>query len=393
MKTKNNFIALSVPVFGAKELANIKECLDTGWVSGAGRFAAGFEADLKKYLKVKHAALCVTGSLALKCALQACGVSKGHEVITPTLTYIATVNSLLEAGAMPVFIDCDNYANLNADAFEEFCKTRCALTKQGLKNKETGRIIKAVVVVHVFGNVCQMDKILKTAKKYKLKVVEDAAESLGSSFVYPNKKMRHSGTMGDAGIFSFNANKIISCGSGGLIVCNNNALGKKIAYLTTQAKNNSFYKKMGGIGNNYKMTNIQAAIGVEQLKELNKRIKLKKQNYLLYKKLLKNVKGVELLDIAPYSKSNYWYYSLIINEKEYGLTRDALLGKFAQNNIHASKLWNLNHKQVPFTKCTAYKINNALHFEKNLINIPCTHNLTKSEITVVVNLIKSFAKK
>ena len=210
-------IPLSVPNLKGRELQYIKKCIDTNWVSSAGSFVKKFEEAIRHYVKSKYAVACVNGTAGLQIALKLCGVKANDEVIVPTLTFIAPVNAVKYLGAEPVFMDCDDYMNIDPIKLREFC-VRNEVTKDGLRNKSTGRIIKAVVPVHVFGNPCDMQEIMKIAKGYRLKVIEDATESLGSYYTSGVYKNKFTGTIGDIGVISFNGNKIITTGGGGMIV-------------------------------------------------------------------------------------------------------------------------------------------------------------------------------
>ena len=266
-------IPLSVPNLKGKEWQYIKKCIDTNWVSSAGSFVKKFEDAICAYTKAGYAVACINGTAGLQIALKLCGVSQHDEVIVPTLTFIAPVNAVTYLGAEPIFMDCDDFMNIDPVKLREFCTKECTLTKNGLKNKSTGRTIKALVPVHVFGNPCDMQEIMKIARQYQLKVIEDATESLGacySSGIYKNK---FTGTIGDIGVFSFNGNKIITTGGGGMIVTGNKAIAQKARYLVEQAKDDPVNYIHHEIGYNYRLTNIQAAMGLAQLKQLKKFIK------------------------------------------------------------------------------------------------------------------------
>lgn len=382
------YIPLSVPVFRGKEWSYVKSCIDTGWVSSAGSFVNEFEDAICRYVKVKYAIACVNGTSGLHIALRLCGVGKDDEVIVPTLSFIAPANVVKYLGAEPIFMDCDNYMNIDCIKLREFCAKECKITKAGLKNKRTGKIVKAVIPVHVFGNPCDMEEIMKIAQHYFLKVIEDAAESLGAYYTAGDYKSKFTGAVSDIGVYSFNGNKIITSGGGGMIVTNNKSLAEKARYLLEQAKDDPVRYIHNEIGYNFRLTNLQAALGLAQLRQLNRFIKTKKNNYELYAKLLKGIDGVKMLGIPAGTSPNYWFYSLIVNKKEYGIDREKLMDALQKKNIQTRPIWYLTHFQKPYCNNQAYKIEKAIWFWGRVLNIPCSSNLKKKELLEVVSAIE-----
>ena len=380
-------IQLSAPNISSRELRYVKECLKSNWVSSAGPLVEKFEEAICKYTKAKHAVACVNGTSGLFIALKLCGVEPQDEVIVPTLTFIAPVNVVRYLSAEPVFMDCDGFMNLDAEKLEEFCAKECRMTKNVLRNKKTGRIIKAVIPVHVFGNPCNMAAIMKIAKKFNLKVVEDATESLGSYYTEGPYSGKFTGTIGDFGIYSFNGNKIITTGSGGMIVSSNRKLVNKARYLVNQAKDDPVRSIHNEIGYNFRLTNLQSALGLAQLARLENFIKFKQSNYELYKKLLKGIRGLKLSDSPAGTRPNLWLYSLLIHDKKHGINRDRLMRKLGEHNIQTRPIWYLNHLQKPYCKNQAYKIEKAFWFWKTVLNIPSSSNLKESEIKKVASAI------
>jgi perosamine synthetase len=392
MKIKK-IIPLSVPSLNGNELENVKKCIDTNWVSSAGNFVREFEEAICKYTKAKFAVACVNGTSGLHVALNLSGVGIGDEVIVPTLTFIAPVNVVKYVGAEPVFMDCDGYLNIDCSKLREFCAKECIITKLGLKNKRTGRIIKAVMPVHIFGSPCDMKEIMRIARKYHLKVIEDATESLGSYYTKGVYKNRFTGTIADIGVYSFNGNKIITTGGGGMIVTNNKLLAKKARYLTSQAKNDPAKYIHNQIGYNYRLTNLQAALGVAQLEQLRGFIKTKKKNYGLYRNLLREVNGLKILDIPAGTSPNYWFYSLIIEEKKFGMDRDEVMNCLEARGIQTRPIWYLNHLQRPYRKNQVYKIEKALWFWKRVLNLPCSTNLETKQVKYITSVIRDLSRK
>lgn len=386
-------IPLSVPNLNGKELEYIKRCINTNWVSSSGKFVVDFEEAISKYVKAKFAVACLNGTAGLQIALNLCGAGKGDEVIVPTLTFIAPVNVIKYVGAEPVFMDCDNYMNIDCSKLREFCAKECQITKQGLKNKKTGRFIRAVIPVHVFGNPCDMVAIMLIARKYHLKVIEDATESLGAYYTAGVYKDKFTGTVSDIGVYSFNGNKIITTGGGGMIVTNNKALAQKAKYLTNQAKDDPVRYVHYEIGYNFRLTNLQAALGLAQMEQLKNFIRIKKNNYALYCKLLSPVKGLKMLGVPDGTSPNYWFYSLMVDDKEYDMDREKLMLCLAKNKIQARPIWYLNHLQRPYRMNQAYKIENAPKFWKRTLNLPCSTGLQTKQIEYVASVIRKLGRR
>lgn len=381
-------IPLSVPCLDGNEYRYIKECFDANWVSSAGDFVKKFESAIAKYTKCKYAIACVNATSGLHVALKACGVTENTEVIVPALTFIAPVNATKFLGAEPVFMDCDDHLNIDPSKIYDFCSKECAMTRQGLKNRHSGRIIKAILPVHVFGNPCNMNEIKSIADKFGLKTVEDAAESLGAFFTSGKLRNRFTGTIADTGVFSFNGNKIITTGGGGMILTNNAKIATYALYLTTQAKDDPVRYVHNEIGYNYRLTNIQAAMGVAQLENIERKISTKKKNYELYRDLLADIAGLRLLDFPAGTRPNYWFYSLVIDKEKYGLSCEQLLKRLKRACIEVRRLWYLNHWQKPYRKNQAYRITRAIWFWKRVLNLPCSVGLKEPEIRKVVNTLR-----
>lgn len=385
-------IPLSVPNLSLEILDNIKECIETGWVSTGGRFITEFEEKFAKYVGVDEAVGVQSGTAGLHLGYSILGVKQNDEVIVPTVTFIATVTPITYLGAHPIFMDCDDTLNMDLNKLEEFLENNTEKTVDGLKNKTTGRIIKVISIVHVFGNPIAMEKVMYLADKYGLKVIEDAAESLGSFYASGKYSGKHTGTIGHLGIFSFNANKIITTGGGGMIVATNPELLSKARFLSIQAKTDPLYFVHDEIGYNYRLTNINAAFGVSQIDKVEEFVKVKCNNYNLYQEKLEKIAGLKLLPFNSGTRPNYWFYSVIVDKAEYGIDRDELLKKLNDVGIQARPLWGLMTDQKPFKECYTYKIEKAKYYVKNLINIPCSSNLTEEQILYVVSKLKEFKR-
>ncbi|MCT4593960.1 MAG: LegC family aminotransferase [Anaeromicrobium sp.] len=385
----SNFIPLSIPNFKGKELEYVTKAVETEWVSTGGAYIDQFEEQIAQYLNVGQAVACQSGTAGLHLALKLSGVEYADEVIVPTLTFIAAVNPVRYLGAEPVFMDCDDTLNIDLDKLEEFCNNECHLTEKGLVNKKTNKVIKAMAIVHVFGNIANMERVMNIAQKYKLKVIEDATEALGSYYLEGKYEGKYAGTIGDFGVYSFNGNKIITTGGGGMLVGQNNDLVSKAKYLSTQAKDDTLYYIHDEVGYNYRMTNLQAALGVAQLEQLEKFIETKKRNYHLYKTEIDELKGLELLNFNKNIRPNYWFYSLAINKEQYGLDRDQLLRKLNESGIQTRPIWGLNHEQKPYVNNEAYKIEKAKYYLDRVLNIPCSTNLEEKDVLRVANILKA----
>ncbi|GLI51890.1 aminotransferase DegT [Tepidanaerobacter syntrophicus] len=386
----HNPIPLSVPNLSLDIMENIKETIETGWVSTGGRFITEFEEKTAKYVGVKRAVSCQSGTAGLHLALKVLGIEPEDEVIVPTVTFIAAVNPVKYMGAEPIFMDCDDTLDMDMNKLEEFLENECDYIDGKVINKKSKRQIKAIVIVHVFGNPADIEKLIRIKEKYNLKVIEDSTEALGSYYLEGKYKGKYCGTIGDIGVYSFNANKIITTGGGGMIVSNNQELLDKAAYLAVQAKTDPLYFVHDEVGYNYRMTNIQAAFGTDQIDRLESFIETKIRNYNLYKKAIENIEGLELLPFREDTRSNHWFYSVIVDKDKYGIDRDELLRKLNNDNIQTRPLWSLIHKQKPYLNNQSYKIEKAEFYEKNLINLPCSSNLSKEEVGVVVEKLRMY---
>lgn len=386
-------INLSVPNLEIEPIMkNLRECLESGWISTGGRFISDFENKIAKYVGVDEAVGIQSGTAGLHTSLRVLGVEAGDEVIAPTLTFIAAVNPITYLGAKPIFIDCDDTLCMDPNKIEEFCQNECEMRDGVLTSKKTGAKIKVLVIVHVFGNIANMERIMEIAKKYNLKVLEDATEALGSYFTEGKYKGKFAGTIGDAGVFSFNANKIITTGGGGMVVSNNKEFLDKVRFLSVQAKTNPLYFIHDEIGYNYRMLNLQAALGTEQIDKLEMFIDTKIKNYNRYKEAIEKIEGLTLLPFEKNQRSNHWFYSVVVDEKVYGMNKDELLLKLVDSNIQTRPIWGLIHQQKPFLNNEAYKMEKSIWYHDRVLNIPCSSNLTEEEVDYVISKLKEFKK-
>ncbi|MBB6454537.1 perosamine synthetase [Salirhabdus euzebyi] len=383
------FIPLSVPNLKGRELEYVTHAIETEWVSTGGGYIDKFEERIAEYLNVEQAVACQSGTAGLHLALRLSGVGYGDEVIVPTLTFIAAVNPVRYCGADPVFMDCDDTLNLDLDKLTDFFERECEIKNNKLINLSTGKVIKAIVVVHIFGNLINMVQVIKLAKKYGLKVIEDATEALGSFYTEGEYKNSYAGTIGDFGVFSFNGNKIITTGGGGMLVGTDRELVTKGRYLSTQAKDDGLFYIHDEVGYNYRMTNVQAAIGLAQLEQLEKFISIKEKNYFHYKEKIKNIDGIEVIEFNRGTRPNYWFYSFVIDSKRFGLGRDEIMLYLQEKGVQTRPIWGLIHKQKPYINNQSYQIQKANHYLHSIINLPCSTNLSEEDISTVTDILAS----
>lgn len=381
-------IPLSVPNFIGNEKKYVLDAVEKQWVSTGGEYINKLEESIAKYLNVKSAVACQSGTSGLHLSLIKSGIGIDDEVIAPTLTFIAAINPIRYIGAYPVFMDCDDSLTIDVDKVRVFCEEQCEVVLGKLINKKTKRHVKAMVVVHVFGNMCNMEEIINIADKYNLMVVEDATEALGTKYISGKFKDKYAGTIGDFGVYSFNGNKIITTGGGGMVVSKDEYLLKEVRYLSTQAKDDELYYIHNEIGYNYRMTNLQGALGLAQLECLEKFIMIKKKNYYKYKNEIKSIDGLKILDFNNDINPNYWFYSLVIDIRKFSLNRDELIIFLNSKGIQTRPIWSLIHNQKPYRNCESYKIEKAEKYLDSIINIPCSSNLENEDVEYIINALK-----
>jgi perosamine synthetase len=365
---------LHEPCFQGNEWLYLKECLDSTFVSSVGKFVDRFELDLAKYTGAAHAIAVVNGTAALHVALKVIDVGKGDEVLVPTVTFIATANAVSYCGATPHFYDCLPN-NLGVD----FSKLRDYLlrnTRQSLGqciNINTNKTIKAIIPMHVFGHPVDIDELLKLCKEFKIDLIEDAAESLGSFY-----RGRHTGTFGKIGVLSFNGNKIITTGGGGALLTNDSSLAKRLKHITTTAKiQHPWNYYHDEIGYNYRLPNLNAALGCAQLEGIDGLVSKKRKLYSVYKKTFENFDGISLISEPLNCKSNYWLQGIVIDERFEHL-HDILLKSSNEAGIGVRPLWTLMHQLEIYANCPRMDLTNAESMVKRVINIPSSPTLLMS---------------
>lgn len=385
----NKFIPLSIPNFERNESKYVNDALSQGWVSTGGAYISKLEKILADHLGTEDVAACQSGTSALHLSLIECDVRPGDMVIVPTLTFIAAVNPVRYQFADPIFMDCDDSLCMDPLKLQRFCEEECKVEEHILRYKKTGQAIKALIVVHVFGNLADMEAIIEIAEQYHLKVIEDATEALGTHYIEGRYDGKYAGTIGDFGAFSFNGNKIITTGGGGAITARERKKVNHLRYLSTQAKDDSHFYVHDEIGYNYRMTNLQAALGVAQMEELPEFIVRKHRNYDLYKELFADFAYGQLLEFRKGTYSNQWFYSLEIDKNKVNGTMRDIIMKLQDRGVQTRAIWGLIHEQIPYRRYIAYKMEKAPYYASCILNIPCSTQIIEEEIRYTVNQIKT----
>lgn len=383
-----NFIPLSIPNFEGNERKYVDDALEQGWVSTGGAYIEQLEQSLAQYVRTEAAVACQNGTSGLHLALIESGVRPGDMVIVPTLTFIAAVNPVRYQFAEPVFMDCDDSLCMDPVKLALFCEEECDWDGDTLRHRESGRQVKAIVVVHVFGNMADMEAIMAVADKYGLFVVEDATEALGSYYTEGIYAGRFAGTIGDFGVYSFNGNKIITTGGGGAVVGKNQEALSHIRYLSTQAKDDALFYIHDEVGYNYRMTNLQAALGVAQLELLDEFVRRKQKNYNLYASLLADYTRGSLMPFRGGVCSNHWFYALKLSLADIGLSIREIVERLKKEGIQTRPVWGLIHRQKPYENAAVYRIERAETYGRCILNIPCSTQITEDEIAYVAERLK-----
>lgn len=385
----SRFIPLSIPNFEGNERKYVDDALDQGWVSTGGAYITKLEEKLADFLNVEKTAAVQSGTSALHLSLIACGVQPGDMVIVPTLTFIAAVNPVRYQFAEPVFMDCDDSLCMYPQKLRRFCESECVTENGQLKHKSTGKTVKAVVVVHVFGNMADMESIMDIAQEFHLKVIEDATEALGTQYTNGRYSGKFAGTIGDFGAYSFNGNKIITTGGGGAVTAKDPAEVEHLKYLSTQAKDDPHFYVHNEIGYNYRMTNLQAALGVAQMEELPEFIHRKQENYRFYQQLLQGFPNVTLFSFREGTSSNKWFYSLKLNmEKLQTKKMGDVITMLQECGVQTRAIWGLIHEQLPYQNAIAYEMEKAPYYSQCILNIPSSTQITADDIRFVVEKVK-----
>ena len=383
-----NFIPLSIPNFEGNERKYVDDAIDQGWVSTGRAYITQLEKQMADFLQVEEVSACQSGTAAIHLALVDAGVQPNDIVLVPTLTFIAAVNPVRYQFAEPVFIDCDDSLCMDPEKIRLFCEGECVFHENVLYHRETNKPVKAIVVVHVFGNMANMEAIMDIAEHYHLSVIEDATEALGTKYTSGRYAGKYAGTIGDYGAYSFNGNKIITTGGGGAVTAKNSTTVQHLRYLSTQSKDDPLFYVHNEIGYNYRMTNVQAAIGVAQMEELPEFINRKQNNFEIYNEEFADCPYCELLDFRNGTSSNKWFYSLKIDFDRFDFDVRILIGLLHERGIQTRAIWGLIHHQLPYQYCVAYQIEKAELYSASVLNIPCSTQITEEEIRYVATQIK-----
>jgi aminotransferase in exopolysaccharide biosynthesis len=393
IQNKKTMIYLSEPTIKGNEWKYVKECLDTEWVSSAGKYVDLFEQNIADYTGVKYAIACVNGTSALQVSLRLAGVQPGDEVIVPTLTFIAPINAIAYNGANPIFMDADRFYNIDAEKTVSFIKRETIFKNGYTYNKKTKKRISAILPVHVWGNAVQLNELAPLCDERNIAIVEDASESLGSFYKEGNFKGKHTGTIGKLGCLSFNGNKIITSGGGGMILTEDQKLAEKAKYLTTQAKDDKLNYIHNEIGYNFRLTNIQAALGVAQLEQLPAFMKCKKEIHRQYTEAVEIIERLSIARAPHYADNNHWMNLLQIDNKTHTGDRKTLVARLKINGIQTRPVWANNHKQKPYKNSQSYRIEHANELVEKSLCLPSSISLDENSINHVISTLRGNFRK
>lgn len=364
-------ISLHEPSFEGNEWKYLKECLDSSYVSSVGKFVDQFEKHLAEFTGAKHAISVVNGTAALHIALKLAGVEAGDEVLIPALTFVATANAVTYCNATPHFIDSEeNTLGMNVNELQSYLSRNTSQVSGQCVNRKSGRVIRALIPMHTFGHPNDLDGLLAISNDFNIALVEDAAESLGSYF-----KGKHTGTFGMLGTLSFNGNKTITTGGGGAILTNDSELAKKAKHLTTTAKTSHVWEfRHDQVGFNYRMPNLNAALGCAQLEQLPGKLVAKRKLFKKYEEAFAKIEGINLFVEAINCQSNYWLQTLIL-DKSQAHQRDLILEVTNKDGIMTRPAWELINSLPPYASCPSMDLQFSNSFSKRLINIPSSPSI------------------
>ena len=378
----NRPIPNSVPYLGGNELQYLKECLDTNWVSSVGPFVERFEKEVAAYVGVPHAVATVSGTAALHVALLLADVEPEDEVLVPSLTFVATANAVRYCGGVPVFMDSEPLSwGMDAEKVTGFLTRECEVRGGRVVNRATGRTVKALLPVHLYGHPADLDPLLKLCRRFPLLLVEDAAEALGAQY-----KGRRVGAHGLIGCLSFNGNKIITTGGGGMLLTHDEKLARRARSLTTQAREEGIEFVHREVGFNYRLSNVHAALGLAQLEQLDRFIEAKRRTAQVYTEALSRLGGAEPLGEAAWAFSTFWMYSVLLDPARYGDVRRVIAAANAEG-IQLRPLWFPLHRQPAYAGCQAYRIEVADRLHARGVSLPCSVGITEEERERVIGFL------
>jgi perosamine synthetase len=354
-------------------------------VSSVGPFVERFEKEVANFVNSGFGVATVNGTAALHIALQVAGVKANDEVLVSTLTFIAPVNAIRYIGAFPVFIDAEpKYWQMDPERVVDFLQKKCQWRGDALYNRATGRRVRAIVPVHILGHPVDLDPIRELALKYDLPIVEDATESLGASY-----RGRMVGNVGEIACFSFNGNKIITTGGGGMIVTNNAEWARRAKHLTTQAKDDPLEYVHSEVGYNYRLTNLLAAMGCAQMEQLPEFVATKRRVASLYSKGLNGVPGITAMGEAPWAESTFWLYTILVDREKFGMDSRMLLRKLERSNIQTRPLWQPTHRSKAFADCGSFDCPVADRLNADALSLPSSVGINDENIQSVLDVLTS----
>jgi perosamine synthetase len=366
----------------------VKECLDTNWISSAGSYVTEFEEKIAAYLQVNHAVAVVNGTAGLHVALLASGIQPDDEVLCPALTFVAPINAVRYCSAWPVFMDVEpDTWQIDTDKVTHFLDHQCVYQNGVLTNRSTGRRVKALLPVHILGHPVDLEPLVTLCADYNLTLIEDATESLGARY-----KGHRVGSIGDMAVLSFNGNKLISTGGGGMVVTNDAEKADYVRYLTTHAKDDPLEYIHEEVGFNYRLTNVLAALGVAQLERIGEHVAAKRRIATTYQAHLAGVPGLTLPCEAPWAFSVFWMYTLLVDEALYGMDSRSLLRALAERGIQSRPLWHPIHTLTPYASCLAYQVEVADKIYRQSLSIPCSVGLTDFDQMRVIETLQALAR-
>ena len=381
-------VPLCVPHIQGNEWKYVKECLDTNWVSSVGSFVDRFELSIADYIGARFAVATVNGTAALHTALLAAGVGPEDEVLVPTLTFVAPANAIRYVGAHPVFMDAEpRYWQMDPEKLNQFLTDECQWRNGCLTNKSPGRRVKAILPVHILGHPCDMDPIVSLARKHGLLIIEDATESLGAKY-----KGCMIGRHGDIACFSFNGNKLITTGGGGMVVTDNQAWADRARYLTTQAKDDPVEYIHNEIGYNYRLSNIQAAMGVAQMEQIEEFIAKKKAIAGTYEAAFRDLEEVSLLASQFQVEPVHWLYTILMKVGTTLADRKVFIKQLNEAGIGARPLWHPVHSLPPYANCQAFKIEHAVDLYTRGVRLPSSVGLEDQDLQRTIAAVRTGIK-
>ena len=369
---KKKYVPLHEPSFKKEDFESVSKCLKSSYVSTVSKFTNIFEEKIKKLTKSKYSIAIINGTSAIQLAIMSCGIKKNDEILIPSLNYIGSTNAVIYCNAIPHFVDVESQTfGIDTIKLENYLKKICIIKKNTTINKITKRNIKAIIPTHVFGNSAKIQEIMKIAKKFNLKLIEDASECVGSYY-----KNKHLGTFGDVGVLSFNGNKIITTGGGGAIITNNKKIYQKALNLSmiSRKKNSGWSYDYNEVGYNYRLPGINSSLGISQLNNLSYLLKIKRKIFLEYKKIFKDNIYFKLVDVLKNTKSNHWLNTIYIFDSNLSF-RDQIITETNKNGIGIRPVWKLMHRIKHLSKYPKMNLQNSEKLEVSLINLPSSPNL------------------